>query len=105
MDFVSPSITIYMLLCGFVPSVWGTLVDSCGRRPVFLSTLIVHLLTSPGLTLSNNLASLMVFHGIQAIGGLSTIAIGAGVIGSIASAGERWLHGIIQWLPYVWASN
>jgi hypothetical protein len=31
----------------------------------------------------------MVFRGIQAIGSSSTIAIGAGVIGDIAAAGER----------------
>ena len=78
-----------MLFQGLAPSFWGPLADSYGRRPIFLSTLLVYMLANIGLALTPNFASLMVFRGIQAIGSSSTIAIGAGVIGDIAAVGER----------------
>jgi MFS family permease len=78
-----------MLFQGLAPSFWGPLADSYGRRPIFLSTLVVYLAACLGLALSPNFAFLMAFRAIQAIGSSSTIAIGAGVIGDIAVAGER----------------
>jgi MFS family permease len=78
-----------MLVQGIVPSFWGPLADAYGRRPIFLSTLLVYLVANIGLALPGNYAVLMVFRGLQAAGSASTIAIGAGVIGDIADADER----------------
>jgi multidrug resistance protein len=86
---VSLSISIYMIFQGLAPSFWGPLADSYGRRPIFLSTLLVYLASNIGLAQSKNFAMLMLFRGVQAIGSSSTIAIGAGVIGDIALGSER----------------
>jgi MFS family permease len=88
-QLISLTITIYMLFQGLAPSFWGPLADSYGRRPIFLSTLILYIGACVGLALSPNFAVLMTFRALQAIGSSSTIAIGAGVIGDIAVAGER----------------
>jgi len=50
---------------------------------------MVYLGACLGLALTPNFAILMIFRAVQAIGSSSTIAIGAGVIGDIAVAGER----------------
>jgi MFS family permease len=89
MQLVALSITVYMLFQGIAPSLWGPLADSYGRRPILLSTLIVYILANLGLALAPSFKVLMLFRGIQAVGSASTIAIGAGVIGDIAVAGER----------------
>jgi len=86
---VALTITIYMIFQGLAPSFWGPLADVYGRRLIFLSTILVYMLSNIGLGLSKNFATLMVFRGIQAIGSSSTIAIGAGVIGDISVAAER----------------
>ncbi|CCX34920.1 Similar to Probable transporter AQR1; acc. no. P53943 [Pyronema omphalodes CBS 100304] len=88
-DLIALSITIYMVFQGLAPSFWGPLADKYGRRPIFISTLIVYLGANVGLALSKNYATLMVFRGIQAVGSSATIAVGAGTIGDIAMAGER----------------
>src|ERR1700761_41817 len=89
MQLVALSITVYMLFQGIAPSFWGPLADTYGRRPILLSTLAVYILANLGLALSPSFEVLMLFRGIQAVGSASTIAIGAGVIGDIAVAGER----------------
>ena len=88
-DLVALTITIYMIFQGLAPSFWGPLADSYGRRPVLLATLVVYLIANVALALPGNFAVLMAFRGLQAVGSSSTIAIGAGVIGDIATAGER----------------
>jgi Major Facilitator Superfamily len=86
---VSLSISIYMLFQGIAPSFWGPLADAYGRRPVMLATLLVYIAANAVLSAPGSFAVLMVFRGLQASGSASTIAIGAGMIGDIASAAER----------------
>lgn len=78
-----------MTFQGLAPSFWGPIADSIGRRPVLISTLIVYIIANIGLALTRNFAGLMVLRALQAIGSSSTIAIGAGVIGDIATGQER----------------
>jgi hypothetical protein len=75
-ELISLTITIYMLMQGLAPSLWGPLADSYGRRPILILTLIVYILANLGLGLSKSFATLMTFRGFQAIGSASTIAIG-----------------------------
>lgn len=68
--------TIYMIFQGLAPSLWGPLSDIRGRRIVFICTFVVYLLANIGLAFSNDLASLMVFRALQAIGAAATISVG-----------------------------
>ncbi|OCK78725.1 putative efflux pump antibiotic resistance protein [Lepidopterella palustris CBS 459.81] len=86
---VSLSITVYMIVQGIAPSFWGPLSDTTGRRPIFIGTFIVYLISNVGLGVSRNFAMLMFFRGLQAAGSAATISIGAGVIGDITTSAER----------------
>jgi MFS family permease len=88
-ELIALTVTICMLFQGQAPSFWGPLADNYGRRPVLLCTLVVYVLADLGLALSSSFPTLMIFRGIQAIGSVLTIAIGAGIIGSISGAAER----------------
>lgn len=70
------TITIYMIFQGLAPSVWGSLADTVGRRPIFICTFVVYLASNVGLALSPNLSVLMALRALQAIGSSATISIG-----------------------------
>ncbi|KAK0745472.1 major facilitator superfamily domain-containing protein [Schizothecium vesticola] len=88
-SLVSFTVTIYMIFQGLAPSLWGPLSDMRGRRMTFICTFVVYLLANIGLAFSKDLASLMVFRALQAIGTAATISVGAGVIGDITTVKER----------------
>ncbi|KAI8077242.1 MFS transporter [Gilbertella persicaria] len=86
---VSTTVTGYMIFQGISPSFWGSLADSWGRRPVFVSTFLVYALACIGLANTKNYATLLSLRMLQAFGSSSAIAVGAGTIGDIASPMER----------------
>ncbi|BFZ57215.1 hypothetical protein PYCC9005_004266 [Savitreella phatthalungensis] len=86
---INLSVTSYMLFQGVSPSIWGSLTDVLGRRPIYLITFVVYLSACLGLAFTTNYAELIVFRCLQSTGSASTIAIGAGVIGDITNRKER----------------
>lgn len=73
---VNLSITIYLVFQGLAPSFWGAAADTKGRRPIFIGTLLLYLVSNIGLSLSPSYAVLMTFRGLQAAGSSATIALG-----------------------------
>jgi len=65
-----------MIFQGLAPSFWGSRADTVGRRPVFICTFVVYLVSNIGLALSPNLSVLMALRALQAIGSSATISIG-----------------------------
>ena len=109
-ELINLTVTMYMVLQGvyeylimqawvrtmicflsIAPMFWGTLADHWGRRPIFLACMLVLSLACVGLALvpTNSYWLLMVLRCLQAAGSASTIALGAGVIGDIATRAER----------------
>ncbi|KAI0782355.1 MFS general substrate transporter [Irpex lacteus] len=90
-ELINLTVTMYMVLQGVSPMFWGTLADHWGRRPIFLACMLVLSLACVGLALVPTDAYwlLMVLRCLQAAGSASTIALGAGVIGDIATRAER----------------
>lgn len=88
-DLVSLTIATYMIFQGASPSFWGSLADSWGRRPVYIITNLIYILVCIGLACTKNFAAFLILRMLQAIGTSSSIAIGAGTIGDIASPSER----------------
>ena len=86
---INLSVTSYMIFQGLSPSLWGCLTDVIGRRPVYITTLLVYVGACIGLACTENYAELIVFRCLQSTGSASTIAIGAGVIGDITERRER----------------
>ncbi|KAI1261962.1 MFS general substrate transporter [Xylariaceae sp. FL1019] len=85
------TVTIYLVLQGVSPMLWGPLSDRYGRRPLFLICLLILIGSSLGLALCPTSAFwlLLLLRALQAGGCASTIALGAGVIGDIATVDER----------------
>ncbi|ORX81673.1 MFS general substrate transporter [Basidiobolus meristosporus CBS 931.73] len=88
-ELVNLTVTVYMIFQGLSPSLWGSLADIWGRRPVYLATLLVYVGSCVGLGLTPNFTALLILRMLQACGSSSVIAIGAGVVGDIAAPSER----------------
>lgn len=88
-SLINLSVTSYMIFQGLSPSLWGSLTDVLGRRPVYLITFVVYIGACLGLAFTTNYAELIVLRCLQSTGSASTIAIGAGVIGDITQRRER----------------
>ncbi|KAF7713215.1 Uncharacterized protein PECH_001612 [Penicillium ucsense] len=89
MSLITLTVTIYMIVQGLAPSIWGSFSDVIGRRTIFVGTFLVYIISNIALALSKNYGQLMAFRALQAAGSAATISIGAGVIGDIASSAER----------------
>lgn len=90
-ELINLTVTMYMILQGVAPMVWGTISDRRGRRPITAICLLILSLSCVGLALTptSDYWLLMVLRCLQAAGSASTIAIGAGVIGDISTREER----------------
>ncbi|CAL1705635.1 unnamed protein product [Somion occarium] len=90
-ELINLTVTVYMVLQGVAPMIWGPLADRWGRRLIFLACLFVLTLSCVGvaLTPTNAYWLLMLLRCVQAMGSASTIALGAGVIADIAAQSER----------------
>ncbi|KAJ8519675.1 hypothetical protein ONZ45_g3423 [Pleurotus djamor] len=90
-ELINLTVTVYMVLQGVSPMLWGTLSDTWGRRPMFLACLFVLSGSCVGLALVPTSAYwlLMLLRCIQAAGSASTTTLGAAVIADIAIPAER----------------
>ncbi|KAF5554658.1 multidrug resistance [Fusarium mexicanum] len=82
------TITVYMIVQGIAPSLYGSISDSRGRRIAFVIALLVYLAANVSLAFTSNLAMLVVLRGLQAAGSAATISISTGVIADIAEPDE-----------------
>ncbi|KAI0003808.1 MFS general substrate transporter [Russula compacta] len=93
-ELINLTVTMYMVMQGISPMIWGTLSDRWGRRPIMFACLATLSLSCVGLALVPTSAYwlLMLLRCMQAAGSASTVAIGtsgAGVVADIAIAAER----------------
>ncbi|KAL2871161.1 major facilitator superfamily domain-containing protein [Aspergillus lucknowensis] len=88
-SLVALTITVYMVVQGIAPSLFGALSDASGRRIAFSVSLAIYTVANLALAFTSNYPMLMVLRGLQAAGSAATISISAGVIADIACPGER----------------
>ncbi|PVH98443.1 MFS general substrate transporter [Periconia macrospinosa] len=90
-EAMNQSVTVYLIFQGISPMLWGPLSDRYGRRLVFLACLSILVASSIGLALcpTDSFWLLLFLRCFQSGGSASTIALGAGVIGDIATTKER----------------
>jgi len=90
-ELINLTITMYMVMQGISPMIWGTLSDRYGRRLQFIGCTVVLSLSCIGLALVPTSAYwlLMVLRCLQAFGSASSIALAGGVISDIATPAER----------------
>lgn len=89
-EAITLSVTVYMVVQGVAPLFLGSSTDTVGRRPIYITCLLVYLGSTAGLAnIPNSYTALMLLRCLQAAGSSSLISIGAGVISDITTtAGE-----------------
>lgn len=75
-DTVCLTITSYLIIQGVSPLLWGSLSDTVGRRPIYIASFTVYIISNIVLSLSPNFPILLAFRGLQAAGSASTVSIG-----------------------------
>lgn len=101
-ELINITVTVYSIVQGISPALWGSLADSIGRRPVLMACLIVYIGANIGLALAKNYGFLIGFRILQAAGIASTIPIGSGVIGDVTERRNRGFYmGIFSGLSMV----
>src|SRR5271154_2065674 len=89
LELMNITITMYLVVQGIVPSIFGDLSDTLGRRPTYLLVFLIYLSASLGLAFQNSYTALLVLRMLQSAGSSGTIALAYGVIGDIAPQHER----------------
>src|SRR4029079_12646842 len=83
------AITIYLLTSTISVPFWGKLSDLYGRKPIFMIGIVIFLIGSALSGLSQNMAMLILFRGIQGIGAGSLFPVALAVIGDLFTPQER----------------
>src|SRR5215208_4436570 len=83
------AITIYLLTSTISVPFWGKLSDIYGRKPIFMIGIVIFLVGSALSGLSQNMAMLILFRGIQGIGAGSLFPVALAVIGDLFTPAER----------------
>ncbi|ORY97648.1 putative multidrug transporter [Syncephalastrum racemosum] len=97
---VNLTVTVFMIFQAVSPAFWSSMADTRGRRPVYICTLFIYLLSCVGLAMSSNYAILLSLRMVQAFGASSVIAIGAGVIADVTHPSKR--GGYLGWYSLGW---
>lgn len=83
------SVTIFMIIQGIAPSIWGPVSDFKGRRIAFFGALIITLVANIGLLTSHSYPALMILRALQSGGSSATVAMSTGVIADLATAERK----------------
>ncbi|BFZ60270.1 hypothetical protein YB2330_001306 [Saitoella coloradoensis] len=86
---INLSITTYMLSQAISPTLYGSLTDTLGRRPVYVLTFLVYIPANIALAVQDSYAALLVLRALQAAGAASVIAVGAGMVGDVVPRERR----------------
>ena len=96
-DYYVWAITIYLLTSTISVPFWGKLSDLYGRKPIFMIGIVIFLIGSALSGLSQNMAMLILFRGIQGIGAGSLFPVALAVIGDLFTpAGARQVPGPLR---------
>src|SRR3954454_14422615 len=88
-DYYVWAITIYLLTSTISVPFWGKLSDIYGRKPIFMIGITIFLIGSALSGLSQNMATLILFRGIQGVGAGSLFPVALSIIGDMFTPKER----------------
>jgi EmrB/QacA subfamily drug resistance transporter len=88
-DYYVWAVTIYLLTSTISVPFWGKLSDLYGRKPIFMIGIGIFLVGSALSGLSQNMAMLIAFRGLQGIGAGSLFPVALAVIGDLFTPAER----------------
>jgi EmrB/QacA subfamily drug resistance transporter len=88
-DYYVWVITIYLLTSTITVPFWGKLSDIYGRKPMFMIGITIFLIGSALSGLSQNMAMLITFRGIQGVGAGALFPVALSIIGDLFTPAER----------------
>jgi EmrB/QacA subfamily drug resistance transporter len=88
-DYYVWAVTIYLLTSTITVPFWGKSSDIYGRKPIFMLGITIFLIGSALSGLSQNMAMLILFRGIQGVGAGALFPVALAVIGDLFSPAER----------------
>ena len=65
---INLTVTAYLIVAGVAPSVVGNFADSIGRRPIFLITLSLYVISNVALALQRSFTALLLLRMLQSAG-------------------------------------
>ncbi|OAP54849.1 hypothetical protein AYL99_11297 [Fonsecaea erecta] len=83
---VSLTITSYMIVSGVAPTLFGSMADQVGRRPVYLLMFTLYVVAKVGLAVQGTYPGLLLLRMLRSAGGSATIGLGYGVVGDVVAA-------------------
>src|SRR5918999_1381598 len=89
LDHLSWVVTAYLLTTTAATPLYGKLSDIYGRRALFQAAIVIFVVGSALCGLSQNMLQLIVFRGLQGIGGRGLMAMAFAIIGDVVSPRER----------------
>jgi EmrB/QacA subfamily drug resistance transporter len=89
MDYYTWPFTSYMLWSTIAIVLFGKISDTHGRKPIFLGGIIIFLVGSALCGLSQNMTQLIIFRGLQGVGGGVLVSIGFTVLGDLFPPRQR----------------
>jgi len=81
--------TAYLLTSAVVTPLYGKISDLFGRKRIFQIAIIIFLIGSALCGLAQNMDQLIIFRGLQGIGGGGLMAVALAIIGDVVPARER----------------
>jgi EmrB/QacA subfamily drug resistance transporter len=88
-DYYVWAVTAYLLTSTITVPFWGKGSDLYGRKPMFMAGIVIFLVGSALSGLSQNMAMLILFRGIQGIGAGALFPVALAVIGDLFTPQER----------------
>jgi EmrB/QacA subfamily drug resistance transporter len=88
-DYYVWAVTSYLLTSTISVPFWGKLSDVYGRKPIFMIGIVIFLIGSALSGLSQDMAQLIGFRGLQGIGAGSLFPVALAVIGDLFTPAER----------------
>jgi MFS family permease len=82
-------VTAYLLTSTVATGLWGKVSDLYGRKPVYLACTAIFLVGSTLAGLSQSMLELILFRGLQGVGGGGLLVLAQTVIGDVVSPRER----------------
>ncbi|MEU5024790.1 MDR family MFS transporter [Streptomyces milbemycinicus] len=82
-------VTAYLLASTAATPLWGKLGDQYGRKKLFQAAIVIFLVGSALCGLAQNMPQLIVFRGLQGLGGGGLIVLSMAIVGDIVTPRER----------------
>jgi EmrB/QacA subfamily drug resistance transporter len=102
-DHLSWVVTAYLLTSTAVVPLYGKISDLYGRKIVFQTAIVIFLIGSVLSGLSQSMLMLIVFRGIQGLGGGGLMAMAMAIIGDVVSPRQRGRY--VGYLGAVFAAS